>query len=59
MTGGSYQKGIYMKRKRGRDSVSGRFIPVEEAKRRPNETVIETVRKPCPQKARAEEKEPA
>jgi hypothetical protein len=48
-----------MKRKRGRDSVNGRFIPLEEAKRRPNETVIETVRKPCPQKAPAEEKEPA
>ena len=48
-----------MKRKRGRDSVNGRFIALEEAKRRPNETVIETVRKPCPQKVRTEEKEPA
>jgi hypothetical protein len=48
-----------MKRKRGRDSVSGRFIPLEEAKRRPNETVIETVRKPCAPKSRPLEKEPA
>ena len=52
-------KGLYMKRKRGRDSVNGRFIPLEEAKRRPNETVIETVKKPCPQKSRKDEKEPA
>jgi hypothetical protein len=48
-----------MKRKRGRDSVNGRFIPLEEAKRRPSETVIETVKKPCPEKHRAENAEPA
>jgi hypothetical protein len=48
-----------MKRKRGRDSVNGRFIPLEEALRRPKETIIETVKKPCPQKHRTEDKEPA
>ncbi len=48
-----------MKRKRGRDSVSGRFIALEEAKRRPSETTIETVKKPCHQKTRMDEKEPA
>lgn len=38
-----------MANKRGRDSESGRFIPVEEARRRPKETTVETIKKPhCP-----------
>jgi hypothetical protein len=38
-----------MARKRARDSENGRFIPLDEAKRRPKETMVETVRKPtCP-----------
>lgn len=38
-----------MATKRGRDSESGRFIPIEEARRRPKETTVETVKKPrCP-----------
>jgi hypothetical protein len=35
-----------MRRKRGRDSTNGRFIPLEEARRRPRETTVETVKKP-------------
>lgn len=31
---------------RGRDSGTGQFIPVEEAKRRPNTTTVERVPKP-------------
>lgn len=34
---------------RGRDSGSGRFITVEEAKRRPKTTTVETI-KPPPKK---------
>lgn len=34
--------------KRGRDSVTGRFITIEEAKSRPRETTVVTIRKPCP-----------
>lgn len=30
----------------GRDSRSGRFIPVEQAQRRPSSTVVERVPKP-------------
>ncbi len=30
----------------GRDAATGHFIPVSEAKRRPSETVVETIRKP-------------
>ena len=30
----------------GRDSDSGRFIPVKEAKERPRETTVERVHKP-------------
>ncbi|MET0611266.1 hypothetical protein [Pseudomonas caspiana] len=38
-----------MANKRGRDSETGRFIPVEEARRRPRETTVETIKKPhCP-----------
>jgi hypothetical protein len=33
----------------GRDANTGEFIPVAEAKRRPNTTVIETI-KPAPPK---------
>ena len=29
----------------GRDAGSGRFIPVEEAKKKPKTTVIETIKK--------------
>ena len=29
----------------GRDAKSGRFIPVEEARRKPSTTVVETIRK--------------
>lgn len=29
--------------KRGRDAKTGQFIPVKEAKRRPNTTVVETI----------------
>lgn len=37
--------------KRARDSESGRFIPLEEARRRPKETTVETIKKPhCPKK---------
>jgi hypothetical protein len=32
-------------RKIGRDAKPGRFIPVEEAKRKPSTTVVETIRK--------------
>lgn len=39
-----------MSNKRGRDSSTGRFIPVEEAKRRPKTTTVETIPKPSPKK---------
>ncbi|MBS7424060.1 competence protein CinA [Pseudomonas syringae] len=42
----TYKKDFYMKNKRARDSVSGRFIPLEEARKRPRETTVETVKKP-------------
>jgi len=29
----------------GRDAGTGRFIPVKDAQRRPNTTVVETIRK--------------
>jgi len=29
----------------GRDAKTGRFIPVEEAKRKPSTTVVETIRR--------------
>ncbi|MGO2286159.1 MULTISPECIES: hypothetical protein [Pseudomonas] len=35
-----------MKNKRARDSATGLFIPLEEAKRRPRETTVETIKKP-------------
>lgn len=41
-----YKKDFYMKNKRARDSVNGRFIPLEEARKRPRETTVETVKKP-------------
>jgi hypothetical protein len=43
-------KDCSMQRKRGRDSTNGRFIPLEEARQRPRETIVETVKKPCPKK---------
>jgi hypothetical protein len=33
-------------RKIGRDAKTGEFIPVKEAKRRPNTAVIETIKTP-------------
>ena len=33
-------------RKIGRDAGSGQFIPVDEAKRRPKTTVVETIKNP-------------
>jgi hypothetical protein len=48
--GGLIDKDCPMQRKRGRDSTNGRFIPLEEARRRPRETIVETVKKPCPEK---------
>lgn len=39
-----------MANKRGRDSETGKFIPIEEAKRRPKETTVETMPKPAPKK---------
>jgi len=30
----------------GRDAKTGEFIPVKEAQRRPNTTVVETIKKP-------------
>ena len=33
-------------RKIGRDAGTGRFISVEEAKRRPTKTVVETIKTP-------------
>jgi hypothetical protein len=46
----SHRKGAFMAKanKRGRDSVTGRFITIEEAKSRPRETTVVTIRKPCP-----------
>lgn len=35
-----------MVNKRGRDSGNGQFIPIEEAKRRPKTTTVETIPKP-------------
>jgi hypothetical protein len=35
-----------MRNKRGRDSTNGRFIPLEETRKRPRETTVETVKKP-------------
>jgi hypothetical protein len=32
----------------GREADTGRFIPVREAERRPNTTVVETIRRPAP-----------
>jgi hypothetical protein len=37
-----------MRRKRARDATNGRFITLAEARLRPRETIVETVRKPCP-----------
>jgi hypothetical protein len=45
-----WKKGFCMRRKRGRDSTNGRFITLEEARQRPRETIVETVKKPCPDK---------
>lgn len=33
-----------MKNKRARDSATGLFIPLEEARRRPRETTVETIK---------------
>lgn len=34
----------------GRDAITGKFIPVAEAERRPETTVIVTIRRPRPSK---------
>ena len=39
-------------RKRGRDAVSGRFISLLDARRRPWRTVVETVKAPARKKVR-------
>ena len=39
-------------RKIGRDAKTGEFIPVKEAKRRPNTTVIETITTPPKKKGK-------
>ena len=36
----------------GRDAKTGRFIPVKEAERRPNTTVVERIRKSSPKKGK-------
>lgn len=36
----------HMVNKRGRDSKTGAFIPIDEAKRRPNTTTVETIPPP-------------
>jgi hypothetical protein len=46
--GEHFERDFDMRRKRGRDATNGRFITVAEARKRPRETIIETVRKPCP-----------
>lgn len=35
----------------GRDAGTGQFIPVKEAQRRPNTTVVETIKNPSPRPA--------
>jgi hypothetical protein len=40
------RKGTGSTTKIGRDAKDGRFIPVREAERRPNTTVVETIKKP-------------
>jgi len=32
----------------GREADTGKFIPVKEAQRRPNTTVVETIKRPPP-----------
>lgn len=39
-----------MANKRGRDSGNGQFIPIEEAKKNPKTTTVETIPKPSPKK---------
>lgn len=34
----------------GRDASTGQFIPVEQAKKRPSTTIIETIKRPAPPK---------
>jgi hypothetical protein len=45
-------KGFHMADKRARDAVNGRFIPLEEAKRRPRETIVETIKSESRKKKR-------
>lgn len=45
-------KGFHMANKRARDAVNGRFIPLEEARRRPAETIVETIKPEGRKKAR-------
>lgn len=41
-----------MTHKIGRDATTGRFITVEEARRRPQTTVVETVKTPAKPKTK-------
>ncbi len=41
-------KSDYIVRKVGRDSRDGKFIPIEETKRRPSTTEVEKIRYPKP-----------
>jgi len=41
-----------MSHKIGRDATTGRFIPVEEARRRPRATVVETIKTPSKPKTK-------
>jgi len=42
-----------MVNKRGRDSGTGEFITIEEAKRRPKTTTVEKIPKPSVQKSKS------
>jgi hypothetical protein len=41
-----------MTHKIGRDAITGQFIPVKEAIRRPSTTVVETIKTPSKSKAK-------
>jgi|GEM_PF-1502240 len=40
----------------GRDAKTGEFITVKEAQRRPNTTVVETIKHPTPRRASSKKK---
>lgn len=41
-----------VRQKIARDASSGQFIPIEQAKKRPSTTVIETIKRPAPTPAK-------